>query len=390
MQLRKTLLVGLVASVLLAGCSSEQDTIVMSPLPEVTSQFTPETVWDKSVGDGVGKYYSHLSPAWEGSSVYAADRNGLVKALDTDSGVEIWSVNLVEKTGFLSADIPAMLSGGLTVSGEHVYVGTERGTLIALNANDGEIAWTANAGGEVLSRPEVSDGLVLVHTGNGLLQAFDTASGEQRWSLNLDTPSLSVRGESAPAVAMGAAFVGGDNGRVSAVMLGQGQIIWQQRISQTTGTTEISRLNDVDMTPVVADGRVYAIAYNGNLVAMDMRSGQILWKRDFGSVNELVLDGESLYVVDQDDNVYGLRAADGVTMWSQDKLLHRNLSAPEIFNGYLVVGDGEGYLHWLDTSNGQFVAQNKLNSSGILSRPSIAGDKLMVQARDGRLYLLRR
>lgn len=390
MQLRKTLLVGLVASVLLAGCSSEQDTIVMSPLPEVTSQFTPETVWDKSVGDGVGKYYSHLSPAWEGSSVYAADRNGLVKALDTDSGVEIWSVNLAEKTGFLSANIPAMLSGGLTVSGEHVYVGTERGTLIALNANDGEIAWTANAGGEVLSRPEVSDGLVLVHTGNGLLQAFDTASGEQRWSLNLDTPSLSVRGESAPAVAMGAAFVGGDNGRVSAVMLGQGQIIWQQRISQTTGTTKISRLNDVDMTPVVADGRVYAIAYNGNLVAMDMRSGQILWKRDFGSVNELVLDGESLYVVDQDDNVYGLRAADGVTMWSQDKLLHRNLSAPEIFNGYLVVGDGEGYLHWLDTSNGQFVAQNKLNSSGILSRPSIAGDKLMVQARDGRLYLLRR
>ncbi|HBH7051489.1 TPA: outer membrane protein assembly factor BamB [Morganella morganii] len=390
MQLRKTLLVGLVASVLLAGCSSEQDTIVMSPLPEVTSQFTPETVWDKSVGDGIGKYYSHLSPAWEGSSVYAADRNGLVKALDADSGVEIWSVNLAEKTGFLSANIPAMLSGGLTVSGEYVYVGTERGTLIALNANDGEIAWTANAGGEVLSRPEVSDGLVLVHTGNGLLQAFDTASGEQRWSLNLDTPSLSVRGESAPAVAMGAAFVGGDNGRVSAVMLGQGQIIWQQRISQTTGTTEISRLNDVDMTPVVADGRVYAIAYNGNLVAMDMRSGQILWKRDFGSVNELVLDGESLYVVDQNDNIYGLRAADGVTMWSQDKLLHRNLSAPELFNGYLVVGDGEGYLHWLDTSNGQFVAQNKLNSSGILSRPSIAGDKLMVQARDGRLYLLRR
>ena len=390
MQLRKTLLVGLVASVLLAGCSSEQDTIVMSPLPEVTSQFTPETVWDKSVGDGIGKYYSHLSPAWEGSSVYAADRNGLVKALDADSGVEIWSVNLAEKPGFLSANIPAMLSGGLTVSGEHVYVGTERGTLIALNANDGEIAWTANAGGEVLSRPEVSDGLVLVHTGNGLLQAFDTASGEQRWSLNLDTPSLSVRGESAPAVAMGAAFVGGDNGRVSAVMLGQGQIIWQQRISQTTGTTEISRLNDVDMTPVVADGRVYAIAYNGNLVAMDMRSGQILWKRDFGSVNELVLDGEFLYVVDQNDNIYGLRAADGVTMWSQDKLLHRNLSAPELFNGYLVVGDGEGYLHWLDTSNGQFVAQNKLNSSGILSRPSIAGDKLMVQARDGRLYLLRR
>ncbi|WP_413495778.1 outer membrane protein assembly factor BamB [Morganella psychrotolerans] len=390
MQLRKTLLVGFVASVLLAGCSSETDTIVMSPLPEVASQFSPQTVWDKSIGNGIGKYYSHLSPAWEGSTVYAADRNGLVKALDIDSGVEIWSVDLAEKTGFLSSNLSAMLSGGLTVSGEHVYVGTERGALIALSTNNGELAWTQNAGGEVLSRPVVSDGLVLVHTGNGLLQAFDAASGESRWSLNLDTPSLSVRGESAPAISTGAAIVGGDNGRVSAVMLKQGQLIWQQRISMTTGTTEISRLNDVDMTPIIADGRVYAIAYNGNLVSMDMRSGQILWKRDFGSVNEMVLDGESLYIIDQNDNVYAIRAADGVTLWSQDKLQHRNLSAPEVFNGYLVTGDGEGYLHWLDTSTGQFVAQNKLDSSGIFARPSIAGDKLMVQTRNGRLYLLRR
>lgn len=390
MQLRKTLLVGFVASVLLAGCSSETDTIVMSPLPEVANQFSPQTVWDKSIGNGIGKYYSHLSPAWEGTTVYAADRNGLVKALDIDSGVEIWSVDLAEKTGFLSSNLSAMLSGGLTVSGEHLYVGTERGALIALNTNNGELAWTQNAGGEVLSRPVVSDGLVLVHTGNGLLQAFDTASGESRWSLNLDTPSLSVRGESAPAISAGAAIVGGDNGRVSAVMLNQGQLIWQQRISMTTGTTEISRLNDVDMTPIIADGRVYAIAYNGNLVSMDMRSGQILWKRDFGSVNEMVLDGDSLYIIDQNDNVYAIRAADGVTLWSQDKLQHRNLSAPEVFNGYLVTGDGEGYLHWLDTSNGQFVAQNKLDSSGIFARPSIAGDKLMVQTRDGHLYLLRR
>lgn len=390
MQLRKTLLVGFVASVLLAGCSSETDTIVMSPLPEVASQFSPQTVWDKSIGNGIGKYYSHLSPAWEGSTVYAADRNGLVKALDIDSGVEIWSVDLAKKTGFLSSNLSAMLSGGLTVSGEHVYVGTERGALIALNTNNGELAWTQNAGGEVLSRPVVSDGLVLVHTGNGLLQAFDAASGESRWSLNLDTPSLSVRGESAPVISTGAAIVGSDNGRVSAVMLNQGQLIWQQRISMTTGTTEISRLNDVDMTPIIADGRVYAIAYNGNLVSMDMRSGQILWKRDFGSVNEMVLDGESLYIIDQNDNVYAIRAADGVTLWSQDKLQHRNLSAPEVFNGYLVTGDGEGYLHWLDTSTGQFVAQNKLDSSGIFARPSIAGDKLMVQTRNGRLYLLRR
>ncbi|MCE1787451.1 outer membrane protein assembly factor BamB, partial [Enterobacter hormaechei] len=94
MQLRKTLLVGLVASVLLAGCSTEQDTVTMSPLPQVENQFNPSEVWDKSVGDGVGRYYSHLTPTWQGSAVYVADRHGIVKALDIDSGKEIWSVNL--------------------------------------------------------------------------------------------------------------------------------------------------------------------------------------------------------------------------------------------------------------------------------------------------------
>ncbi len=53
---------------------------------------------------------------------------------------------------------------------------------------------------------------------------------------------------------------GRDNGRVSAVLMEQGQMIWQQRISQATGSTEIDRLSDVDTTPVVVNGVVFALA----------------------------------------------------------------------------------------------------------------------------------
>ncbi|ERT11543.1 outer membrane protein assembly factor BamB [Photorhabdus temperata subsp. temperata] len=390
MQLRKTLLVGLVASVLLAGCSSEQDTVTMSPLPQVENQFSPRAVWDKSVGDGVGRYYSHLTPTWQGSVVYVADRHGIVKALDIDSGKEVWSVNLAEKAGFLSSRIPALLSGGLTVAGNHLYVGTERAKVIALNTEDGQIAWESEVAGEALSRPVVSDGLVLIHTSNGMLQALNESDGKVQWSVNMDTPSLSLRGESAPAVAYGAAIVGGDNGRVNAVLISQGQLIWQQRISQVTSSTEIGRLSDVDTTPVISEGVIYAIAYNGNLVALDMRSGQILWKRDLGSVNEMVVSGDRIYIVDQNDRVMSLRQSDGVTLWTQTKLQHRNLTAPEMYNGYLVVGDSEGYLHWLNMDDGKFVAQHKVDSSGLMSRPVIASDKLMVQAKDGTVYLFTR
>ncbi|MEQ1975918.1 outer membrane protein assembly factor BamB [Xenorhabdus sp. SGI240] len=390
MQLRKTLLVGLVASVLLAGCSSEQDTVTMSPLPKVENQFKPRIVWDKSVGSGTGKYYSHLSPTWQGSTAYVADRHGVVKAFDIDSGKEIWATDLSEKAGLLSSRLPALLSGGLTVSGDRLYVGTEQAKVIALDTTNGKVEWESTVAGEALSRPVVSDGFVLIHTGNGMLQALNETDGSIAWSVNMDTPSLSVRGESAPAIAYGAAIVGGDNGRISAVLLSEGQLIWQQRISQVTGSTEIDRLNDVDMSPVISDNVIYAIAYNGNLVAMDMRSGQIIWKRDLGSVHDMVVTDSNIFIVDQDDRILSLRKSDGVTLWSQNDLMHRNLTAPEMYNGYLVVGDAEGHLHWLNMADGKFVAQNKVDSSGLLSRPVVASDKLMLQAKDGTVYLYTR
>ncbi|PIJ52307.1 outer membrane protein assembly factor BamB [Erwinia sp. OLTSP20] len=393
MELRKILLPGLISVTLLSGCSwfsGEEDAVKMSPLPKVENQFTPEKLWSESVGDGVGDFYSNLHPAWQDNVIYAADRFGVVKALNAADGKEQWRVDLSEKTGFFSKNLSAMLSGGVTAAGSFLYIGSERGLVYALSASDGSVAWKTQAGGEVLSRPVVSDGLVLVHTSNGLLQALDTSSGAVKWTVNLDQPTLSLRGESAPATAFGAAIVGGDNGRVSAVMLSQGQIIWQQRISQPSGATEIDRLADVDMTPVIVNGVVYALAYNGNLSALDLRTGQIMWKREIGGIHDILVDGNHLYLVDQNDRIDALSTEGGVSLWRQSALLHRNLTSPVLFNGYLVVGDGEGYLHWMNTTDGRFVAQQNVDSSGFQTEPVVAGDKLVIQSKDGKVYVFKR
>lgn len=393
MQLRKTLLVGLVSVALLSGCSlfsGEEDVVTMSPLPKVENQFTPNKAWSTSVGDGIGEYYSHLRPAYQDSTVYAADRRGTVKAMDLADGKEKWKADLSEKTSFFSSNRPALLSGGLTVSGANVYVGSEKAVVYALSTEDGKVAWQTKVAGEALSRPVVADGMVLVHTSNGQLQALNEADGAIKWTVNLDIPSLSLRGESAPATAFGAAVVGGDNGRVSAVLMQQGQLIWQQRISQPSGATEIDRLNDVDTTPVIVDNVVYALGYNGNLTALDLRSGQIMWKRDMGSVNDFIVDSGRIYVVDQNDRVIATNTEGGVNLWRQSDLLHRNLTPPALYNGYLVVGDAEGYLHWINTTDGRFVAQQQVDSSGFLSAPVVAGDKLLIQARGGKVYAFTR
>ena len=393
MQLRKLLVPGLISLTLLSGCSlfsGEEDVVQMSPLPTVENQFEPEESWSTSVGSGMGDFYSNLHPAWQDGNIYAADRRGTVKAVNADDGKEVWSIDLAGKTNFYSSNLPALLSGGVTVEGAHLYVGSEKAQVFALNTSDGSIAWQSKAAGEVLSRPVVSDGLVLVHTGNGQLQAFDEADGSVKWTVNLDMPALSLRGESAPAVAFGAAIVGGDNGRVSAVMLKQGQLIWQQRISQATGSTEIDRLSDVDTTPVVVNGVVYALAYNGNLTALDLRSGQVMWKRELGSVSDFIVDANRIFLVDQTDRVIALNAEGGVTLWTQSDLLHRNLTSPVLYNGYLVVGDSEGYMHWINADDGRFVAQQKVDGSGFQTEPVVASDKLLIQAKDGTLYAIKR
>ena len=376
MQLRKLLLPGLLSVTLLSGCSlfnSEEDVVKMSPLPTVENQFTPSTSWSTSVGDGIGDFYSNLHPAFADGVVYAADRKGTVKALHAEDGKEVWSVNLAEKDGWFSR-APALLSGGLTVSGGHVYVGTEKAQLFALNTSDGTVAWQSRVAGEAISRPVVSDGMVLVHTSNGQLQALNETDGAVKWTVNLDMPALSLRGESAPATAYGAAIVGGDNGRVSAVLMQQGQMIWQQRISTATGPTEIDRLNDV----------------NGNLTALDLRSGQIIWKRELGSVNDFIVDGDRIYLVDQNDRLLALTTDGGVTLWTQSDLLHRLLTSPALYNGSLVVGDSEGYMHWINPEDGHFVAQQKVDSSGFLTDPVIADGRLLIQAKDGTLYSITR
>src|SRR5471030_615812 len=168
MQLRKTFFVGLISIALLSGCSlfsGEEDVVTMSPLPKVENQFQPTEVWSRSVGNGTGAFYSNLHPAWQDNRVFAADRRGTVKAMDIDTGKEIWSVDLSEKTGFLSSNLPALLSGGVAVADNRVYSGSEKAQVVALSADDGSGAWQTKVAGEALSMPVGSDGLVLIHTG---------------------------------------------------------------------------------------------------------------------------------------------------------------------------------------------------------------------------------
>ncbi|MEZ8783140.1 outer membrane protein assembly factor BamB [Vibrio splendidus] len=361
---------------LLAGCAGEEDTVIMAPVPIVNSEFTPSQEWSTSVGDGVGHYFSKLTPELAYDKVFVASREGMVKALDPETGKELWKVDL-EK------EVLARLSGGLTAAYGKVFVGSENGEVIAMDESSGEELWRVSVNGEVLASPATESNMVIVHTSRGMLIALDQESGEQKWTISTEVPSLTLRGDSSPVAVSGGVFWGTANGRLAAAIVDRGQLIWQQPVGTPKGATEIDRLVDVDASPIVLGGTLYTVGINGQLIAIDLRSGKPIWKRNYSSAIDLASDGSRLFVVTDKDHVVAVDARSGTELWSTPLLENRLLTAPAIINGYVVVGDTEGYLHWLDRSSGEFVAQQLVDDSGFAVAPIEMPEGYLVTTRNG-------
>ncbi len=360
----------------LAGCAGEEDTIIMAPVPEVKSQFEPSKVWSSSIGNGVEQYFSKLSPQFAYDKVFIASRDGEVQALNPTNGEEIWAADL-------EGDVSARLSGGIAAAYDKLFIGSENGEVIALNQETGELIWRQPIQGEVLSMPATDENLVLVHTSEGMLIALDQQTGTQKWTISTEVPTLTLRGTSAPATVSGGVFWGTASGRLAAAIVSRGQLIWQLPIGTPKGATEIDRIVDVDASPMVMGSTLIALGYNGQLTAIDLRSGQAAWKRTYSSASDMANDGSRIFLVTDKDHLVAVDARSGTELWTNKQLEHRLVTAPVIIDDYVVVGDSEGYLYWLDRSSGDFVAMQEENSSGFAVAPIALEDGYLITTRNG-------
>ena len=152
------------------------------------------------------------------------------------------------------------------------------------------------------------------------------------------------------------------------------------------GRTELERLVDIDADLQVIDNTVYAAAYQGNLAALDIQTGNQIWEREISSQEGFdVALGEAVYITDEESYVWAIQDGSGDSLWRQTRLLRRDVTAPAIVGEYIVVGDLEGYLHWIARSDGRFVARQELGDAPITSQPVVADGILYVMSSDGRL-----
>jgi outer membrane protein assembly factor BamB len=253
-------------------------------------------------------------------------------------------------------------------------VGTDGGEVLALAADDGSVAWRQKVSSQVIAQPRVAAGMVLLRTSDGFLWALRASDGGKRWSFNVQAPSLILRGGGQVAFHDGLAIAGFSNGELVAVDVTDGSAQWREKIATPSGRTELERMVDLDSAPRVANGTVVAGAYHGRVVALKASNGRQIWSRSFSVHNDPIVREERVFFATAQGHVMALDRSSGATLWKQKDLAGNTLSDPVWAGGWLVVGDGDGRLHWIDPETGRRAGDLRIGLSAVYSTPLVLDD----------------
>jgi outer membrane protein assembly factor BamB len=373
----------LLSTSLLGGCSyipwlgREEDPRPPTELTDIAPTVGINTIWSKEVGEGTDERRLSLVPALQGGRLFIADAEGLVTALNASDGRVLWQ----RETG-----LP--FSGGPGVAGQRLFLGSTDGDLVALSTSNGSELWRARVSSEILSVPSAAGDTLVVHTLDDSILGFDAATGETRWGYSSRAPVLTLRGSSSPLIAGDYAIVGVSGGKLLKLLLDSGLPEWETTVTPPRGRSELERIADLDATPVLEGDTLYVCAYNGDLAAVDLASGSVLWRRELSAHAGLAAADGVLYVTDSDDQVWAAQPSDGAGIWKQEYLRYRDLSAPAVFGNWIVVGDLEGYVHVLSRRDGSVGARERVADGPIRARPLVAGGRVFVYGDDGTIAAL--
>lgn len=315
-----------------------------------TRTHTLEPVWSGQAGIGSGKEYLRLTPAIGASVVVAADVRGRIFAFARENGQPRWNISLPEK-----------VSSGTAMNGTRLLVASREGKVFALDATSGSEKWQAQVTTEVLMPPVSADGVVVVHANDGQVFALEAETGKRLWVYQSTVPALTLRGHSGAVIAKGKVITGFASGKLVALSLHDGKLLWEASIAQPRGRTELDRMVDIDAEPLVVGDTVYSVTYQGRIAALDINNGRQIWSRDESSYSGMTADTRYLYLSDADGNVLALDRSDGATLWIQDKLGSHQLTAPGVLGDLIVVGDHKGFLYGLNKEDGSLVTRMRLS-----------------------------
>ena len=266
-------------------------------------------------------------------------------------------------------------------------MGTAKGEVLALDTT-GKQLWKSQLSSEILSAPQIDQGVVVVRSGDGRIHGLDAATGSRKWLYQRALPALSVRTHVGVVVSRGAVFAGFAGGRLIALALGTGNVGWEATVALPKGATELERVADVSSLPVFDGKQVCAVAFQGRVACFDLLQGTLNWARDVSSISGMTIDDNNVYVADDKSALIAFVKSGGASLWKQDKLFGRYVSGPVVAGKYVAVGDLQGYVHFMSRDDGAFAARIATDGSPIIMQPREFNNGVLVQTVKGGVFAI--
>ena len=356
----------------------DEDPRAPAELLDVVSETTIDRNWRINVGNGQGDNYKKLTPVVDGGFVFAASDDGEIIAVNTINGDLMWQT-----------EVENSITGGVGAGDGIVMIGTEAAELIVFNQSNGEEVWRASVSSEILSQPKTNGDIVVAQTVDGKLIALNREDGMQRWTYETTLPALTLRGTSSPILTTeGTVVAGFSNGILVSVAAEDGVYVWEERVAVPDGQYDIERVIDVDGELLVDGSRILAASYQGNLMAFDIASGQIVWGMEASSYHGMDQGFGNIYYSDDKSHLIALRNNSSEVVWQNEELQYRDLTAPKTISNYVAIADYEGYLHLVSQIDGRIVGRTRIDNDGIRSNLIDDDGKLIVYGNSGSLVSL--
>ena len=362
-------------SIFLIACSGSSKVRKPADLVNVTNQVELVEVWSTSVGSSVP---ANFRPVVASDHVFAASARGTLSKLNIQNGRVVWEVSVPEK-----------LSIGPGSDGKTTVVISTEGNVYAYD-EAGKNIWKTPIGSEVLSDPIVAAGVVVIRTLDNRFIGLDAANGKRRWIYQRQQAPLSLRvGYGMLQIGNDAIVTGFASGRFGAMALSNGGLIWESAVSFPKGFSEIERLNDVTSRPSLEEGRLCVVSYQGKIGCAELRTGNLVWSKDFSSYTGTTQSLEFVFAADEKSHVTAYRASDGVQVWQNTQLTWRDVGEPLAVGRVVMMGDKQGYVHLLNQNSGEMISRIRHDSTPVSAAPIAASGVIIIASQGGKIAAYR-
>ena len=360
--------------------------VKLAPLKEIKTSLNTKKVWEINTTSAMGE--SKIHPYIDSKTIFIAGADSASAHL-TSNGKQLWKVQIGEKvTAGVNGTQLANPQGRKSViaSATQIFLGTNNGNAIALDAKSGEIQWIERLSSEVLSVSGSENGRVAFRTVDGKIHGLDSKTGELIWQRSQKTPALTQLGAGVPLIVSNMVVAGFANGKIAAYDLQTGQPLWEVILALPSGNSELEQMVDVDGRLKVLGNALFATSLNGSVAGINMEEGKQVWGRAFSSPNGLDVAETGVFSTDDKGNVWSLDPQSGGPIWSLDDLAGRQPSVPVLINNALiVVTDMDGNIHFLNTTDAKFRARHKGDLKGYSVEPTISGKSIYLFGKSGLL-----